>query len=161
SPAEITQAVETTIPENRRRLLPLILAHADYLTTTFDMIDEPHRQAGEKLVAWIAARYSPGRPLHITVVCTGNSRRSILGAAMGTTAAAYHGMPELRSHGAGTAPPPFNSRPVAALKAIGVEVESTGRKAPRGETATPNPVYRVRWGRPGASGEPALEAIEF
>ena len=56
---------------------PRVAAHADLLTTSFDMIDETHREAGEKLVDWIVKSYKPGQPLHVTVICTGNSRRSI------------------------------------------------------------------------------------
>ena len=122
------------------------------------MIDEPHRAAGETLADWIAENYKPGQPLHVTVVCTGNCRRSILGATMGNVAAAYYGMPEVRFHSGGTAPTAFNPRTIASLKEIGVEVEPTGNEAPRGEPKTANPIYRVRWGQPG---EPALEATEF
>jgi arsenate reductase len=139
-------------------LLPIVRQHADLLTTSFDMIDEPHRRAGETLANWIARSYRPGERLNVTLVCTGNSRRSILGATMGNVAASYYGMPEIRFHSGGTGPTAFNSRTVAALKEIGVEVGATGKEAARGEPQTANPVYRVRW---GMSGEPALEAIEF
>ena len=131
------------------------------LTRSFDMIGETHRLAGQKLVDWIAKNYRPGKPLDVVVVCTGNSRRSILGATMGNIAAAYYGMPEIRFHSGGTAPTAFNARTVNALKEIGVEIEPTGKEAARGEPQTANPVYRVRWGSPGGTGEPALEATEF
>jgi arsenate reductase len=153
-PAEVKMFLEADLPESRKRLNPGVAAHADLLTTSFDMIDEAHRDAGGKLVEWLAKSYKPGQPLHVTVICTGNSRRSILGAATGNVAAAYYGMPEVRFHSGGTAPTAFNPRTVAALKAIGVEVEPDGREAPRGEPSTANPVYTVRWG-------PGLEAAEF
>ncbi len=157
-PAEVRAAVEADVPESRRRLLPAVEAHADLLTTSFDLIDEPHREAGEALAGWIAANYRPGHPLHVTVICTGNSRRSILGSTMGNVAAAYHGMPEVRFHSGGTAPSAFNPRTIATLREVGIEVEPTGAEAPRGEPSTANPAYRVRWGRPG---EPSTEATEF
>jgi protein-tyrosine-phosphatase len=152
--AKIAQALAAAIPESRSRLAPKLREHADYLCTTFDMIDEFHRDAGETLARWIASNYKPGKPLHVTVVCTGNSRRSILGSSMGNLAAAYCGMPEFRFHSGGTAPTAFNARTVAALKAIGFEVEPTGTEAERGEPKTANPVYRVAWGE-------GLEATEF
>ncbi len=155
---EIRRAVEADMPRSRGRLNPAVRAHADLLTTSFDMIDDAHREAGAKLAAWIAANYRPGRPLDVVVVCTGNSRRSILGATMGNIAASYYGMPEVRFHSGGTAPTAFNPRTIAALEAIGVEVESAGKEAPRGEPKTANPVFTVRW---GSSGEPAMEAVEF
>jgi hypothetical protein len=153
-PAEVQKRLEAGVPAARRRLNPKVAAHADLLTTSFDMIDEAHRDAGEKLVAWLAKNYQPGQPLHVTVICTGNSRRSILGATMGNIAAAYYGMPEVRFHSGGTAPTAFNPRTIAALKEIGVEVEAIGREAPRGEPKTANPIYTIRWGSD-------LEATEF
>ncbi len=153
-PAEVKKCLEADVPESRRSLNPGVTAHADMLTTSFDMIDEPHREAGEKLVDWIVKNYKPGHPLHVTAVCTGNSRRSILGATMGNIAAAYYGMPEIRFHSGGTAPSAFNPRTIAALKVIGVDVEPTGKEAPRGEPKTANPVYVVRWGS-------GMEATEF
>jgi hypothetical protein len=47
---------------------------------------------------------------------------------------------------------------VAALKAIGVEVEPTGKEAMRGEPQTANPVYRIGWGK---TDDGAYEALEF
>jgi len=154
SPDEIRKAVELAAPASRGRLLPKIREYADSLTTSSDMIDEPHRLAGQKLADWIARNYQPGKPLDVIVVCTGNSRRSILGSTLGNIAAAYYGMPEIRFHSGGTAPTAFNPRTVNALKAIGVEIEPTGKEAARGEPQTANPVYRVRWGT-------SLESTEF
>ena len=145
-PAEIARALDEATPEGRTKLAPKLREHADYLSTTFDLIDEPHREAGTELARWVAANYRTGKPLHVTVVCTGNSRRSILGASMGNLAAAYHGMSEIRFHSGGTAPTAFNPRTVAALRAIGFEVEPTGAEAERGDPKTANPVYRVSWG---------------
>lgn len=155
---EVRKALDAEVPKSRWQLSPKVADHADLLTTSFDMIDERHREAGEKIADWIASNYKPGQALHVTVVCTGNSRRSILGATMGNVAAAYYGMPEVRFHSGGTAPTAFNPRTVACLKEIGIEIEPTGTEAPRGEPRTANPVYKVRWGK---AGEPALEAIEF
>jgi len=152
--AEAQKVVEGEVPESRKHLNPKVATHADLLATSFDTIDEIHREAGDKLVEWVVKQYKPGQPLHVTVICTGNSRRSILGATMGNIAAAYHGMPEVRFHSGGTAPTAFNPRTIAALKEIGVEVEPTGSEAPRGEPKTANPVYTVRWGS-------GLETTEF
>jgi hypothetical protein len=152
---EVRRILDAEVPESRKSLNPKVAAHANLLTTSFEMIDERHREAGEKLADWIVKNYRPGQPLRVTVICTGNSRRSILGATMGNVAAAYYGMPEVRSHSGGTAPTAFNPRTVACLKEIGVEVEPTGKEAPRGEPKTANPIYKVRWGESG------LEATEF
>jgi hypothetical protein len=153
-PVEVKKCVEADVPESRKSLNPKVAAHADLLTTSFDMIDEAHREAGEKLADWIVANYKPGQPLHVTVICTGNSRRSILGATMGNIAAAYYGVTEVRFHSGGTAPTAFNPRTISAMNEIGVEVAPTGKEAPRGEPKTANPIYSVRWGS-------GMEAAEF
>jgi hypothetical protein len=155
---EVRKALEAEVPASRGRLNPRVAAHAELLTTSFDLIDQAHASAGKELAQWIAQESRPGQPLHVTVICTGNSRRSILGATMGNVAAAYYGMPEVRFHSGGTAPSAFNPRTIASLQEIGVEVEPTGVEAPRGEPKTANPIYQVRWGQPG---EPILEATEF
>lgn len=157
-PDEVRQALEADVPPSRRRLPPSLTAHVELLTTSFDRIAEPHREAGDKLVDWMVKNYRPGRPLEVVVVCTGNSRRSILTATMGNVAAAYYGLTEVRFHSGGTAPTAFNPRTVAALREIVVEVEPTGTEAPRGEPTTANPIFRVRWGRPGES---TFELNEF
>ncbi len=159
-PAEIKKAVEIAGPECRERLLPKVREYADFLTTSFDQIDETHRLAGRRLVDWIAKNDRPGHRLDVIVVCTGNSRRSLLGATMGNVAAAYCGMPEIRFHSGGTAPTAFNIRTVNTLREIGVEVVPTGKEAAKGEPQTANPMYRVRWGNPETGGMP-LEATEY
>lgn len=158
---DMRKALDADVPASRKRLLPHVASHLDSLATLFDLIDEPHRAAGELLAAWIAEHYRPGEPLGVVVVCTGNSRRSILGSTMGNVAAVYCGMPEVRFYSGGTAPTAFNPRTVATLKEIGVEIESTGEEAKRGEPKIANPIYRVRWGRGESETEPAFEAVEF
>jgi protein-tyrosine-phosphatase len=152
--AEIARALDAAIPESRSRLAPKLREHADYLSTTFDLIDEPHRDAGQEFARWIASNYQFGKPLHVMAVCTANSRRSFLASSMGNLAAAYCGMPEVRFHSGGIAATAFNSRAISALKAIGFEVEPTGSEAERGEPKTANPIYRLSWGE-------GLESTEF
>src|SRR4051812_32978243 len=44
--AETARALEAATPGSRGKLAPKLRDHADYLATTFDMIDEEHREAG-------------------------------------------------------------------------------------------------------------------
>ena len=46
--AEIAQSLVAATPESRTKLIPKLREHAEYLTTTFDMIDQPHREAGAR-----------------------------------------------------------------------------------------------------------------
>jgi arsenate reductase (thioredoxin) len=151
---EMEQALATVTPESRNKLAVKLRDHADYLTTTFDQIDEVHRESGQKLAQWIAACYKPGNPVDVIVVCTGNSRRSILGSTMGNLAAAYYGLEQIRFYSGGTSPTAFNPRTVASLQSIGFTIEPTGQEAPRGILPTKNPIYRVSWGE-------GLETNEF
>ena len=130
----------------RQDIFPRLARDLEGLAAPLEQIGEPYRSAGRLLADWIAGRYRPGEPLPIVVVCTGNSRRSMLGAMMGNAAAAYHGLPEVHFFSAGTTPSAFNPRTVAALKAVGFAVEPTGDEGPRSSPELPNPRYRVRWG---------------
>jgi len=161
SASEIEQALESLIPDSRRQLLPAVEAHAQSLTTSFDRIESRRLADGGKLADWIVKNYRTGQPLDLIYICTGNSRRSVMGATMGNVAAAYYGLPEIRFHSGGTAPTAVNERTIAALRAIGVEIEDTGERAPSGTAGGSNPVYSIRWGRPGTTDEPVLEATEF
>lgn len=140
----------------RQDIFPRLARDLEGLAAPLEQIGEPYRSAGRLLADWIAGRYRPGEPLPVVVVCTGNSRRSMLGAMMGNVAAAYHGLPEVRFFSAGTTPSALNPRTVAALNAVGFEVEPTGDEAPRSSPELPNPRYRVRWGT--AEGQ---ELVEF
>ena len=99
-----------SIPASRLRLHPPLRAHADSLARSFDRIGQTHRLASQKLADWLLAHYQSGRPLDVIAVCTGNSRRSILGSTMGNVAAAHAGLPEIRFHSGGTDPTAFNPR---------------------------------------------------
>ena len=160
-PAEVRMALEADLPLTRSRLLPRVRSQAEFLTTSFDMIDGPHCAAGERLGEWIAANYSAGQPLHVVVVCTGNSRRSILARRWATSPPPTMVSPRSISRAAG--PPLRRSTPARwpPLRKSESRSRRPALSAPRGEAATANPVYQVRWGRPGVSGEPQLETTEF
>ncbi len=151
---DVARTLGTSIPESRTKLNAQLRSHVEYLTTTYDMIDDEHRNGAQRLANWMVSKYDSEKNLDVIVICTGNSRRSILGASMGNLAAAYYGLTNVQFYSGGTAPTAFNSRTIATLKAIGFSVEATGSEATRGEPKTSNPVYRVKWGH-------GMESIEF
>ncbi len=151
---EMERMLNEKTPRSREDMFLKVRRQADLLTTQFDLIEERHRAAADELVAWISTNYQPGKPLAVIVVCTGNSRRSILGSTMGNIAAAYYGLPDIYFYSGGTTPSAFNPRTVATLKEIGVEVEPSGKEASRGSSGEANPIYRIRWGT-------GLETLEF
>ena len=154
SESEITSALAAAEPPSRQRLLPELRQHADLLATTFDMIEPAHFASMDQLADWIVKNWQPHQSLHILSTCTGNSRRSILGATMGNLAATYYGFDNIRFHSGGTTPSAFNKRTIATLKEIGFQIEPTGEEGERGEPTLPNPKFRVVWGK-------EMEAIEF
>jgi len=142
------------IPPSRSDLHAKVRQHCDLLTTQFDLIEVAHREPVEQLVAWIVKNYEPGKPQGIIIICTGNTRRSMLGATMGNLAAAYYGLPNIRFFSGGTDPVAFNPRTIATLQRIGVEIEKSDKHASSGTAGEANPIYRVQWGK-------GLETREF
>ncbi|MDY3563472.1 hypothetical protein R5W23_005083 [Gemmata sp. JC673] len=134
-------------PPSRKDMHAKARLHADLLTTQYDMIEDAHRKRAEELVAWVVEHYRAGNPLGVIAVCTGNTRRSVLSATMGNIAASYYGLPDVRFYSGGTDPDAINPRTVATLKEIGLEVEPTGREAPRGKGGGANPIYSMTWGK--------------
>lgn len=108
-------------------------------------VNEIHQASMQKFAQWLKMRGK--KKTDVVVICTGNSRRSILTSTMGNLIAAYRKWPEVRFHSAGTAPSAFNSCTIAALKQIGVEITATGSQAKEGKKGEKNPHYKVQWGK--------------
>ena len=127
-------------------LFPKVRSQCDLLSSQSDLISPAHLQSSEHLFKAIVSQYIPGDELNVIVICTGNSRRSMLAATMGNIAAAYHGIPELRFYSGGTNPSAFNSRTIRTLEEVGIIIEPTKENAPVGKVGDANPVYMVSWG---------------
>lgn len=107
--------------------------------------NEVHQFSMQKFAEWLKMRGK--RKSEVVVICTGNSRRSMLTSTLGNVIAAYRKWPEVHFHSAGTAPSAFNVRTIAALKQIGVEITETGSQAKSGKKGEKNPHYKVQWGK--------------
>ena len=132
-------------PELQNKIIPAITNHLKSISKDGISIDTIHEKAQKELVKVIAEQYQSGKELSIILICTGNSRRSMMGAAMGNASAAYHGFSDLRFYSGGTTPSAFNSRSIRALKEIGFKIEPTGKKAKAGPKGEDNPFYQVSW----------------
>ncbi|WP_169977686.1 low molecular weight phosphatase family protein [Tautonia rosea] len=141
----------------RPLLIPAVAAYVEHLAGEEARIAHP--EMAEALGSWIARNRERGKASPVIVVCTGNSRRSMLGSTMGNIIASFVGYSEVRFSSGGTSPTAFNPRTIAALRAIGLVIEPTGVERDREESMESNPVYRVRWGT--VAGNPETEAIEF
>lgn len=140
-------------------LFPGVQAYLTALVASLDQSPAAYGAERDRLAHWIAEHYQAGAELPLVVMCTGNSRRSVLLSTLLSLSAAYCGLPEVRGYSGGTHPSAVNSRTITALRAIGVEVSSLGTEAVRGAEGQPNPHYRMNWGRT-QSGR-LLESLEF
>lgn len=143
---QMVDLLSTTAPASRREIFRETAAHLELLTTQFDMIDKEHQQAANELARWIAKHAAGDKQLGVTIICTGNSRRSMLGSVLGNLAAAYWGLPRVKFYSGGTAPTAFNPRTIKTLEQLGVKITPTGADAAPGKGGERNPIYQVRWG---------------
>lgn len=145
--------------EKKVAVTPKLAEYLEQVDQKNVRLEPAQEQAAEKLGSWIAANYKSGETTDIVIICTGNSRRSMLGSVMGNAVAAYMSMPELSFHSGGTTPSAFNKRTIATLTRAGVAIEPTGEKAPAGPAGGENPKFKVRWSADDTT--PALEMVEF
>lgn len=145
----------------REFLFPKVKLQCDLLSAQSDLISRTHLQSCERLFQAIVSQYVPGEELGVVVICTGNSRRSMLAATMGNIAAAYHGITELRFYSGGTNPSAFNPRTIRTLEEVGVVIEPINENATSGNAGEVNPKYMVRWGNLPRMGVNRLEIKEF
>ena len=128
-------------------LFPGLKSYCEGLLRRADIpLSAAHRAAAMRVGEWIHTQVSRGLPANVIVVCTGNSRRSILGSTMGNIAAALGKHPTVRFSSGGTEPSAFNPRTIKTLQSIGVQIAEEGDPAPHGTNGERNSKYRVQWG---------------
>jgi protein-tyrosine-phosphatase len=145
----------------REFLFPKVRVQCDLLSAQNSLISPIHFDGSERLFQAIVSQHIPGVELGVIVICTGNSRRSMLAATMGNIAAAYHGIPELRFYSGGTNPSAFNPRTIRTLEEVGVVIQPTKENATMGDAGEVNPVYMVSWGNLPRMGVNLFEIKEF
>jgi arsenate reductase len=152
---------QTSNNSEREFLFPQVQVKFDLLSTQNDLISPAHFDGSERLFQAIVSQYIPAVELGVIVICTGNSRRSMLAATMGNIAAAYHGISELRFYSGGTNPSAFNPRTIRTLEEVGVVIEPTKENATMGDAGEANPMYLLRWGNLPRMGVNRFEIKEF
>ena len=145
----------------REFLFPKVRVQCDLLSAQNSLISPIHFDGSERLFQAIVSQHIPGVELGVIVICTGNSRRSMLAATMGNISAAYHGIPELRFYSGGTNPSAFNPRTIQTLEEVGVVIQPTKENATVGDAGEVNPVYMVSWGNLPRMGVNRFEIKEF
>ena len=133
-------------------LFPSLRDYCDRLARLADSgLSTQHLAAARQVGNWIRDRLHRGLPANLIVVCTGNSRRSLLGSTLGNVVAAYVELPSVRFFSGGTVPSAFNPRTIRALQEIGVRIEDLHDPAPVGTSGENNPKYRLEWGETSSS----------
>ena len=84
------------------QLYPSLSQTADRLSQQASAIGEPRNQLLEKAARQIIDHFDAHEPLHLTVVCTHNARRSQIGQAWLNALATYYDLPNVRAFSAGT-----------------------------------------------------------
>ena len=152
---------QTSKSSEREFLFSSVQSQCDLLPSQSDLISHAHLQSCDRLIQAIVSQYVPGEELGVIVICTGNSRRSMLAATMGNIAAAYHGIAELRFYSGGTNPSAFNPRTIRTLEEVGVVIEACKENTLKGDAGEANPKYMVRWGNLPRMGVNRFEIKEF
>ena len=98
-------------------------------------IDSARRDRLEDIAADIRRRVEGDEDVHLTFICTHNSRRSHMGQIWAWVAAARSGLRGITMGSGGTEATAFNPRAVASMRRAGLTIEALDD----GE----NPVYRV------------------
>ncbi len=107
----------------------------------FEQISAKRKDALESIAAFVEKKIEAGETAELIYICTHNSRRSHFGQIWAATAAAYYGIPNVKTYSGGTEATAFNPRSVAAIKRVGFEVLET--------TDGTNPVYHVKFDENG------------
>lgn len=126
------------------RLLPEVHAYLDRLVGSPFKLSENEGSAIESLSEWMKRRIEKTGAASVMVVCVGNSRRSVMAAAIGNAAAAYFALPA-RFYSGGSEPSAVNARALRALQEVGFRIVPTGRAAASGVGGEENLVYQIRW----------------
>ena len=103
----------------------------------FAKIPKDRKKELDKIALFVQNKVKSGEQAQLTYICTHNSRRSHFGQIWAATAAAYYGIPNVKTYSGGTESTAFNERAVAACKRAGFEVSKISEDK--------NPIYEVKY----------------
>jgi arsenate reductase len=119
-------------------VLPALRPVISQVTREFDQIPADRQKVLLESAKFIQSKARAGEASQLTFICTHNSRRSHLCQIWAQTAAAYYGVPGVKTFSGGTETTACNERTVAALRRAGFEIANT-------TPGKDNPVYEVRF----------------
>jgi arsenate reductase (thioredoxin) len=122
-------------PGQPAALNPALVTYINAIKPDFATISPERRVQLDKIAAFVQQKVDAGEPVQLTYICTHNSRRSHFGQIWAATAAAYYGVPNVKTYSGGTEASAFNPRAIAACTRAGFVVTKTSEGT--------NPVYAV------------------
>lgn len=91
----------------------------------FDEIPADRKLLLNKLTSYIQENQNAGKESLLMFICTHNSRRSHFGQILCALAAEYYQIPSIRTFSAGTEVTAFHPNAIAALRSIGMDIQTT------------------------------------
>ncbi len=119
-------------------ILETILPKVAQVTAEFDQIPVERQNELKKIALVVRSKVQAGEAAQLTFICTHNSRRSHLSQIWAQTAAAYYGVPGVKTYSGGTEATACNYRTVRALRRAGFSVANSTPGAT-------NPRYLVQY----------------
>ncbi len=108
------------------------------VTSEFDQIPAERQGELKKIALAVRSKIEAGEEPQLTFICTHNSRRSHMSQIWAQTAAAYYGVPDVKTFSGGTEATACNPRTVRALRRAGFSVVNSTPQAD-------NPHYLVQY----------------
>jgi protein-tyrosine phosphatase/arsenate reductase len=91
----------------------------------FDQIPEDRKLLLDTLTSYIQRNQNSSKESLLMFICTHNSRRSHFGQILCALAAEYFQIPAIRTFSAGTEVTAFHTNAIAALRSIGMDIQTT------------------------------------
>jgi len=91
----------------------------------FDQIPEDRKLLLDTLTSYIQRNQNSSKESLLMFICTHNSRRSHFGQILCALAAEYFQIPAIRTFSAGTEVTAFHPNAIAALRSIGMDIQTT------------------------------------
>jgi arsenate reductase (thioredoxin) len=104
------------------KFYPQLKQYLDQAAARFDEIPDSRKEELQFIAQWIQEKKDAKAVIHMTFVCTHNSRRSHLAMIWAAAAADYYDVNKVITYSGGTEATAFNPRAVAAVERAGVRM---------------------------------------
>ena len=120
------------------RMNVMLKQFSEEIILQFECIPADRKLLLNKLTSYIQGNRNAGKESLLMFICTHNSRRSHFGQILCALAADFYQVTGIKTFSAGTEVTAFHPNAIAALRSIGMEIQSADNGS--------NPHYYVSWG---------------